>query len=94
MPLETRPWDMAENILTVEDVRLHLEAAFEDGDPGVIAETLGAIARSRGMTEIARQAGVSRETMYRAFRPEGNPTLDTLVRVMRALGLKLIARPA
>jgi probable addiction module antidote protein len=94
MALETLPWDPAEQLKTPEDVREYLAAAFEDGDPGLIAAALGDVARARGMTEIAREAGISREAMYKAFRPEGNPTLDTLARVIGALGLKLTVRAA
>jgi probable addiction module antidote protein len=94
MALETLPWDSAEHLKTAEDVRGYLEAAFEDGDPALIAATLGDVARARGMTEIAREAGISREAMYKTFRPEGNPTLETLARVIRALGLKLTVRAA
>ncbi len=85
------PYDMADYIDTPEDVALQLEAAFEDGDPAVIAETLGAIARSKGMSEIARSTGLSRESLYRALSAEGNPTLSTTLQVMRALGLRLKA---
>jgi probable addiction module antidote protein len=88
MALETLPWDPADHLKTAEDVREYLEAAFDDGDPALIAAALGDVARARGMTEIAREA------MYKAFRPEGNPTLDTLARVVRALGLKLTVRAA
>jgi len=70
-------------------VRQYVEAAFEDGDPALIAAALGDVTRARGMTEIAREAGISRDAMYKAFRPGGNPTLETLARVIRALGLKL-----
>ena len=87
MALETLPWDPADHLKTAEDVREYLEAAFDDGDPALIAAVLGDVARAR-MTEIAREA------MYKAFRPEGNPTLDTLARVVRALGLKLAVRAA
>jgi probable addiction module antidote protein len=75
-------------------VKGYLDATFEDGDPALIAAALGDVARARGVTEIAREAGISREAMYKAFRPEGNPTLDTLARVIRALGLKLTVRAA
>lgn len=94
MALETLPWHPAEHLKTAEDVREYLKAAFEGGDPALIAAALGDVARARGMTEIAREAGISRETMDKAFRPEGNPTLDTLARVVRALGLKLAVRAA
>jgi probable addiction module antidote protein len=94
MALETHPWDPVAHLRSVEDVREYLAAAFEDGDPALIAAALGDVAWARGMTEIAREAGISREAMYKAFRPEGNPTLDTLARVIRALGLKLAVRAA
>jgi probable addiction module antidote protein len=90
MAVETTLWEPT--LETAEDVKAYLEAAFEDGDPALIAAALGDVARSRGMTEIAREAGISREAMYKAFRPEGNPTLDTLARVVKALGLKLTVR--
>jgi probable addiction module antidote protein len=60
----------------------------------LIAAALGEVARARGMTEIVHEAGISREAMYKAFRPEGNRTLETLARVVRALGLKLSVRAA
>jgi probable addiction module antidote protein len=63
MALETLPWDPTEHLTTAEDVREYLEAAFEDGDPALIAAALGDVARARGMTEIAREAGISREAM-------------------------------
>ena len=65
----------------MEDVREY-SRPLEDGDPAPIAAALGDVARARGMTEIAREAGISREAMYKAFRPEGNPTLETLARVI------------
>lgn len=89
MVLKTTSWDPTDNLGTPEAERAYLEAAFEDGDPALIAAVLGDIARARGMAQIAREAGISREAMYKAFRREGSPTLDTLTKVMKALGLKL-----
>lgn len=94
MALETRPWNPAEPLKSAQDVLEYLAAAFADGDPALIAAALGDVARARGISEIARAAALSREAMYKAFRPEGNPTLDTLARVVRALGLKLCVRAA
>jgi len=94
MTLGTVPWDPVGQLKTAEDVREYLAAAFEDGDPALIAAALGDVARARGITEIAREAGISREAMYKAFRPEANPALDTLARVISALGLKLTVRTA
>lgn len=87
--LASSPHDAATYIETQEDAILHLEAAFEDGDPRVIAEMLGAIARSRGMSGIADATGLSRESLYRALSAKGNPTLSTTLRVLHALGLRL-----
>lgn len=87
--VRTRSHDAADYIETAEDARLHLEAAFEDGDPAVIAEMIGAIARSKGMSKVAEETGLSRESLYRALSAEGNPTLSTTLSVLRALGLRL-----
>jgi len=94
MALETTPWDPVEHLRSPEDEQAYIEAAFADGDPGLIAAAIGDIARARGMTQIAQAAGVSREVMYKSFRPDGNPTLDTVTRVTRALGLQLLVRSA
>jgi probable addiction module antidote protein len=91
MPLETTAWDPIDNLTSTEAERAYLEAAFEDGDPALIAAVIGDIARARGMTQIAKDAGLTRDTMYKAFRREGNPTLETLTSVLKALGLKLAA---
>jgi probable addiction module antidote protein len=94
MPLETTVWDPANNLTSPEAERAYVEAAFDDGDPAVIAAVIGDIARARGMTDIARDSGISREAIYKAFRREGNPTLETLTSVIKALGFKLAIHPA
>ena len=91
--IEVSLYDPAEYITTEEDVVLHLEAAFEDGDPGVISDMIGAVARSQGMADIATKTGLSRESLYRALSPKGNPKLSTLVEVLAALGLRLSVVP-
>ena len=88
----THPWDAAEHLHTQEDMVAYLEAAFEEGDASLIAAALGDIARAKGMTEIAKRAGLGRESLYKALSPDGNPELATVMRVMEALGLKLHAR--
>jgi len=85
----TRPWDVVEHLKTEEDMAAYLEAALEDGDPALISATLGDIARARGMTEIARETGLGRESLYKALSPEGNPEFATVLKVIRALELKL-----
>ena len=94
MTLQTKPWDAAEYLDTPEMIAAYLDAAMEDGDPSVISAALGDIARARGMTQIARETGMSRESLYRALSPEGNPEFATVLRVMRALGIKLRAHAA
>jgi probable addiction module antidote protein len=84
-------FDPSTHLNTVEDVAAYLEALIEESndDPTVIAHGLGDIARSRNFSEIARQAGISREGLYKALSPSGNPTLATVIKVSRALGLRL-----
>jgi probable addiction module antidote protein len=89
MPLETTLWDPSEHLDSDEAVVAYLEAAFEDGDPKLIAAVLGDVAKSRGMTEIAKKAGVSRESLYRALNKGGNPEFATILKVVRALGLTI-----
>lgn len=91
MTTATKLWDPIDNLTSPEAETAYLEAAFDDGDPALIAAVIGDIARARGMSQIAKEAGLSREAMYKAFRREGNPTLATLTRVMKALGMKLSA---
>ncbi len=86
---QTRPWDAADHLESNEDIVAYLEAAFEDGDPAVIAAALGDIARARGMTKVATDAGLGRESLYKALSPNGNPELATVLKVMQALGLGL-----
>ena len=90
----TRSWDAADHLETQEDVVAYLEAAFEDGDPALIAAALGDIARAKGMSQIAREAGLGRESLYKALSPEGNPEFATIMKVIAALGLQLHASPA
>ncbi|MCP4610672.1 MAG: putative addiction module antidote protein [Planctomycetes bacterium] len=89
--IETRPWDVAEHLETDEDMAAYLEAAFEEGDPALVAAALGDIARAKGMAQIAREAGLGRESLYKALSPEGNPNFATVFKVVHALGLRLHA---
>jgi probable addiction module antidote protein len=88
----TRPFDAAEYLDNAEAIAAYLEAAFEDGDPAFIADALGTVARAKGMTEVARKTGLSRESLYKALSAEGNPEFATILKVMRALDLKITAR--
>jgi len=87
--IKTRPWDAVEHLETEEDIAAYLEAVLEDGDPALVSAALGDIARARGMTEIARESGLGRESLYKALSPEGNPEFATVMKVLRALGLSL-----
>jgi probable addiction module antidote protein len=87
--LKTLPWDAAEHLRTEQDMAAYLEAAIEDGDPSVIAAAVGDIARAKGMSQIARATGLGRESLYKALSPGGNPEFATILKVVRALGLKL-----
>jgi probable addiction module antidote protein len=87
--IKTIPWDSAAYLKTDEDIARYLEAVFEDGDPILVAAALGDVARAKGMSEIAQAAGLGRESLYKALSPEGNPEFATVLKVMRALGLKL-----
>ncbi len=80
---------MVEHLETEEDITAYLEAVLDDGDPALVSAALGDIAHARGMTEIAREAGLGRESLYKALSPEGNPEFATVMKVLRALGLSL-----
>jgi len=86
---KTRRWDAAETLKTKEDIAAYLDAVLEDGDPDLLKAALGDIARAKGMTEIAKAAGLGRANLYKALSPDGNPEFATVVRVLRALGLRL-----
>jgi probable addiction module antidote protein len=92
MALKTSVWDSAELLDSPEAIAAYVEAAFEDGDTALIAHALGVVARARGMTQIANDAGMSRDAVYKALSRDGNPTLATLSKVMAALGLRLAAK--
>jgi probable addiction module antidote protein len=90
----TIPWNTEDHLETLEDVAAYLEAVFEDGDPELISYALGAVARSKGMTEIARRTGLGRQSLYKALSPDGRPEFSTVLKVVRALGLKLTVTAA
>ncbi len=91
--IETRPWDAAQCLETEEDMAAYLEAVLEEEDPKLLAAALGDIARAKGMTQIARDTGLGRESLYKALSPEGNPAFSTVLKVLHALGLKLRVEP-
>ena len=93
--IKTTRYDSAEYLETPEDMAAYLEACLEDanGDAAFIAKALGNIARAKGMTQVARDAGLSRESLYKALSGERTPGFDTILKVIDALGLKLHAEP-
>jgi probable addiction module antidote protein len=89
----TTPYDVAEHLRTPEEMAAYLEACLEeaDGDAAFVAKALGNIARAKGMSQVARDTGLSRESLYKALSGERSPGFDTILKVIRALGLKLHA---
>ncbi len=91
--IETRLWDVVDHLQTDEDMIAYLDAALEDGDPGLIVAALGDIARAKGMTQVAAGAGLGRESLYKALTPGAKPRYDTMLKLLHALGVKLSATP-
>ncbi|MBU3694740.1 MAG: putative addiction module antidote protein [Rhodocyclaceae bacterium] len=92
----TSPFDVAAHLRTPEEMAAYLDAWLADAPDDVagIARALGDIARAKGMTRVAKDAGLSRESLYRALSEDGNPSFATVLKVARAIGLRLHARPA
>ena len=90
---QTSTYDVAEHLRTPEEMALYLDACIEeaDGDAAFIAKALGDIARARGMSQVAKYTGLSRESLYKALSGERSPTFDTILKVTKALGMKLHA---
>lgn len=88
---KTTRFDLSEHLRTPAEMAAYLEACFEeaDGDAAFIAKALGDIARAKGMSQVARDAGLSRESLYKALSGERNPGFDTVLKVIKALGLKI-----
>ena len=82
-------WDAADYLETEADIAAYLNAAFEDGDTSVIAAALGDVARAKGMTQLAKETGITRDGLYKALSPTGNPSFDTVQKILRAFGLRL-----
>ena len=85
-------WDMADNIKTPEDVIIYLSTALEEGEPADVINVIGAIARSKGMTKLAQQVGVSREALYTSLSEKGNPSFITIFNLLRSMGIALQAQ--
>jgi len=86
--VETYLWDAADHLKTEEDMIAYLDAALEDGDPSLIVAALGDIARAKGMTQVARDTDLGRESLYKSLSPSGNPEFATVLKVLSSLGLR------
>ena len=93
MTLKTYAFDSSRYLETAEDIAEFIDEAFQTGDPAFIAHAFGVVARAKGMTQIAKDAGLSRESLYKALSETGNPELATVLRVAKSLGLRLGATP-
>ncbi len=87
---KTRAWDAAEHLASDKDIAAYLEAALDEGDAALFAAALGDVARAKGMSEIARAAGLGRESLYKALSSDGNPEFATVLKVLESLGLRLL----
>lgn len=94
MTLKTTKWDVTANLESEDKMAHYLDAVFEDGDPALIAAAIGDVARARGMTKIAKDAGVSRESLYRALSGDTRPEFATIMKVLKAMGLRMSVAPA
>jgi probable addiction module antidote protein len=89
MALKTTRYDTADLLKTKKDIAAYLNEVFADGDPQLIAHALGVVARAEGMGEVAKQAGLTRPSLYKALSENGRPEFATVIKVLSALGLKL-----
>jgi len=86
-------FDAAEYLNSEEDIAAYLTTVIEENDPALLAAALGDIARARGMSQVAKDAGIAREALYKALRPGSEPRFETISRVCAALGVRLVAQP-
>ncbi|MHA7871218.1 MAG: addiction module antidote protein [Hyphococcus sp.] len=89
MAVKTNRFDAAKYLETDEDIAAYLDEIFDDGDPALVAGALGAVARAKGMADIAEQSGLGRTSLYKALSENGNPEFATVMKVMKALGLSM-----
>lgn len=91
--VKTSKFDVADYLKTPQDMAAYLEASLEEGDAAFVAKALGDIARAKGMTKVAKEAGLSRESLYKSLSGDRTPGFDTILRVLKALGIKLHVEP-
>jgi probable addiction module antidote protein len=94
MPTKTVPWDSSAVLRSDKEIAAYIDAVLEDGDPTLLAHALGVMARAKGMTDLAKEAGLGRESLYKSLSSDGNPSFATVIKVLSALGVKLHATSA
>ncbi len=94
MSLETSKWDASEYLESDEAIAAYLNAVMEEDDPALLQAALGDVAKARGMSDIAKSAGVGRESLYKSLSASGNPSFQTVTKVVNCLGVKLRFTPA
>jgi len=93
MAVNITPYDTVDYLKTEDDIAGYIDAVLEENDPALLLAALGDVARARGMTEVAREVGASREHLYRSLSATGNPSAATLLKIVHALGIQLHAAP-
>jgi probable addiction module antidote protein len=94
MPTKTVPWDSSAVLRSDKEIAAYIDAVLEDGDPTLLAHALGVVARAKGMTDLAKEAGLGRESLYKSLSSDGNPSFATVIKVLSVLGVKLHATSA
>lgn len=89
MTMETTRWDITEHLGSEAEIKAYLEAVFDDGDPDEVRRALGHVARARGMTDVAKSAGITRAGLYKALGEGGNPSFATVAAIAKAVGVRL-----
>lgn len=93
MPIKITKFDVLDHLKTIEEQIAYLEAALEQDDPFFIAAAIGDVAKARGVSAFAKETKLSREAIYKAFKPGGNPTLETINKALKPLGMRLTLAP-
>jgi probable addiction module antidote protein len=91
--MKTTRFDAADYLLSEEDCAAYLSAALEEQDPAFFVRALGTVARARGMTAVARETGLGRESLYKTLSGDGDPRFATIARIMEAVGMRFVAEP-
>lgn len=89
MTIKLKEYDIAEHLNSEEEIQLYLNEILEEGDPTLVLSALGDIAKARNMSQLAKEVGMSREGLYKALSGQGNPTFNTIIKIVNSLGLKL-----